>query len=159
MTVESYKPKSADEIAVLDLYYNLISAWNERDAHSFAKQFSGTANIVGFDGSQMQGQEQVEKELTQIFSGHQTGRYVIKLRDIRHLGKDCLLLTAIAGMITGDNNALNPSVNAIQSLVAVKHDETWHIELFQNTPAQFHGRPEMAEAFTNELNELIQQDA
>ncbi|MGZ4033139.1 MAG: SgcJ/EcaC family oxidoreductase, partial [Tumebacillaceae bacterium] len=31
----------------------------------------------------------------------------------------------------------------------------WQIALFQNTPAQFHGRPELVEQMTAELRELI----
>jgi uncharacterized protein (TIGR02246 family) len=34
-------------------------------------------------------------------------------------------------------------------------DGHWQIFQFQNTPAQFHGRPEMAEALTDELRLLF----
>ena len=49
---------------------------------------------------------------------------------------------------------LNPAANTIQSLVAVKRGE-WRIALYQNTPAQFHGRPDLASAITEELRELL----
>jgi hypothetical protein len=42
-------------------------------------------------------------------------------------------------------------VNAIQTLVAARRDGRWRVELFQNTPAAFHGRPEASEALTAEL--------
>ena len=50
---------------------------------------------------------------------------------------------------------INPAVNAIQSLVAVTRDGRWRIALFQNTPAQFHGRPELAQQLTEELRQLL----
>ncbi len=50
---------------------------------------------------------------------------------------------------------LNPAVNAIQTLVVVKHAGQWQIALLQNTPAQFHGRPDLAEALTEELRQLL----
>jgi hypothetical protein len=50
---------------------------------------------------------------------------------------------------------LNPAVNAVQSLVAVKNAGEWRIALFQNTPAQFHGRPELVQELTEELRGLL----
>ncbi|WP_343423123.1 hypothetical protein [Candidatus Flexifilum breve] len=40
---------------------------------------------------------------------------------------------------------------------AVRHQpgDRWQIALFQNTPAQFHGRPDLAEALTSELRALL----
>jgi hypothetical protein len=39
--------------------------------------------------------------------------------------------------------------------VAAKRAGHWRIALFQNTPAQFHGRPELAKALTEELRQLL----
>jgi hypothetical protein len=50
---------------------------------------------------------------------------------------------------------LNPAVNAIQTLVVARHAGRWQIELLQNTPAQFHGRPELSRALTEELRQLL----
>src|SRR4051812_41321915 len=99
MIVESYKPHSADELAVFELYHILIEAWNKKDARRFAKLFSGTAFVIGFDGSEMRGQAQIEEELKTIFSHHATGIYKMKVRDVTHLAEHCLLLKAISGMI------------------------------------------------------------
>lgn len=81
MTIESYKPQTADEISVLEIYHRLVEAWNERDAHKFSHLFSGTAYIVGYDGSQMIGQAQVESELKKILKitrlANMSAKYVI----------------------------------------------------------------------------------
>ena len=45
----------------------------------------------------------------------------------------------------------NPATNAVQSLVAADG----RIVLFQNTPAQYHGRPELAEAHTAEIRAAL----
>ena len=47
------------------------------------------------------------------------------------------------------------AVNAIQILVAARRDGQWRIELFQNTPAAFHGRPEASEVLTAELRAAL----
>lgn len=47
------------------------------------------------------------------------------------------------------------TVNAIQTLVTVKHDGQWRIAVFQNTPAAFHGRPELRDRLTEELRQVL----
>ncbi len=155
MTLESYKPKSVDETSVLELYHRLIQSWNDRDAHAFAHLFSGTAMIIGFDGSAMHGFSEAETELTKIFTGHETGIYLTKIRDIKCINDDCFLLLAIAGMVPPGSSWVDPSKNAMQTLLAARKEGKWYIELFQNTPAQFHGRPQLAEELTEELNEVM----
>lgn len=54
-----------------------------------------------------------------------------------------------------DQKEINPAANAIQSLVAVRASRAWRIAHFQNTPAKFHGRPELADALTEELRQLL----
>jgi hypothetical protein len=58
-------------------------------------------------------------------------------------------------MMSPGQSDLNPAVNTIQTLVAVKRAGKWRIAIFQNTPAQFHGRPELAQALTEELRQLL----
>ena len=45
--------------------------------------------------------------------------------------------------------------NAIQTLVASRASGGWQIEMFQNTPARFDGRPEEADRLTRELEEEL----
>lgn len=144
-----------DAAAVSKLYRDWIEAWNRRDAEGMARLTAAGGTIVGFDGSRMTGPDEVEATLTAIFAHHQTKPYVAIIRDIRPLGPDAMLLRADCGMLGSDPTAVNPVVNAIQSLVAVLHDGEWKIELFQNTPAAFHGRPELVEAFTADLNRAL----
>ncbi|HXV96788.1 MAG TPA: DUF4440 domain-containing protein, partial [Anaerolineae bacterium] len=49
----------------------------------------------------------------------------------------------------------NPAANVIQTLVAAKWDGQWQVVLYQNTPAQFHGRPELVRQLTDELRQLL----
>jgi uncharacterized protein (TIGR02246 family) len=140
---------------VEDLYKALLSAWNERNAQAFARLFVPDGNAVGFDGSQMNGRDAIEKELSAVFAGHETARYVSKIREVRELSPTIQLLRSVAGMVPPGERSIKPDVNAIQTMVASQTEEGWQIELFQNTPAQFHGRPEMVQALTDELNELV----
>jgi len=140
-----------------ELYRELLNFWNSQDAKGMASLFAMDGSIVGFDGSQMNGKMQIELEIGQIFAHHRTASYVGKIREIRLLRKDVVLLRAVAGMVQKGEKEIDQEVNAIQSLVAVKDNGMWLISLFQNTPAQFHGRPELSEALTEELQQEVQK--
>ncbi len=58
-------------------------------------------------------------------------------------------------MVPPGGGRLMPDRHAVQTAVAHRDGDGWSIALFQNTPAQFHGRPELAEALTTELEELL----
>jgi hypothetical protein len=53
-------------------------------------------------------------------------------------------------MVPPGRDTLNPNVNALHTLVA----ERGRIVLFQNTPAQYHGRPELVEEHTAEVERV-----
>ncbi len=148
---------TGNNIQIEKLYNDFLYRWNSQDAKGMSSLFARDGSIVGFDGSQMNGKIQIESEIGQIFSHHQTASYVGKIREIRFIGKGVALLRAVAGMVPKGGKNINPAVNAIQSLIAVKDNGTWHISLFQNTPAQFHGRPELVEALTEELQQEVQK--
>ncbi|MBX3080347.1 MAG: SgcJ/EcaC family oxidoreductase [Anaerolineae bacterium] len=154
-TSKTHHADSTQQEQIEALYRQLIAAWNVRNAAEFAACFSDDANVIGFDGSQMDGQATIAAELQRIFTNHQTAAYVAKVREVRLLTSETALLRAVVGMVPAGKTTLNPAVNSIQSMVAIKAGDGWRIALFQNTPAQFHGRPDLAEALTAELSQLL----
>ena len=147
--------QSRDATDISALYQQLLESWNQRNATTFAVLFAEDASVVGFDGSQMNGRAEIATQIGQIFADHPTSRYVGKIRELRLLAPDVALLRAVVGMVPPGQSDLNPDVNAIQSLVAARNDGHWLIALFQNTPAQFHGRPTLAQQLTEELRKLL----
>lgn len=154
-TSASQDSPSSDENEVRALYRNLLDSWNRRSAGDYAAAFAEDGHVIGFDGSQMSGQAEIASTLQQIFADHPTAPYVSKVREVRLLSPDVAILRAVVGMVPPGQSDLNPQLNAIQTLVAVKRDDKWRIALFQNTPAQFHGRPEMVQQLTDELRRLL----
>lgn len=147
---------STDEIEVRILYQRILDGWNKQDAEAFAAPFVENGEVIGFDGSQMMGRAEIASTLGQIFADHHTASYVSKVKQVRLLGSEVAILHAIVGMVPPGQTKLNPAVNAHQTLVAARRDGTWYIELFQNTPAQFHGRPELVQQMTEELQQLLE---
>ena len=142
--------------AVVALYTRLLEAWNKRDATGFAAQFTDDGSTVGFDGSQLDGRRAIATELGRIFADHTPATYVACVRELRTLGSGAVLLRAVAGMVPPNGSALMPDRHAIQSLVAIAVDGEPRIALYQNTPAQFHGRPALVEQLTVELQRVVE---
>jgi uncharacterized protein (TIGR02246 family) len=154
-TVHTEKPASDTDLPIIDLYRQLLEAWNNQDAHGFASTFTEDGNCVGYDGSIMNGTSEIEMTLSGIFSNHKTASYVAKVREVRFLSPQSAILRAVVGIIPPGQTGINPERNAIQSLVAAHEDGEWRIALFHNTPARFDGRPELSEALTQELRQLL----
>lgn len=145
-----------DEQNLINLYRSLLDTWNHRDARGMAALYSPRGGQVGFDGSMADGREEIEAHLSPIFANHPTGRFVGKVREVRMLGDNCAIVRAVAGMIKPGADDLSPDRNVVQTLVACRNgDGRWRVELFQNTPAAFHGRAEEGEALTEELREQM----
>ena len=147
--------EASGDAPIAALYAQLLDSWNRRDARAFAALFDEEGQSIGFDGSPMSGRDEIAATLGQIFADHVTARYVARVCGIRLLAPNVALLRAVVGMVPPGQSDINPSVNAMQTIVAVNRAGEWRIALLQNTPAQFHGRPEMAEALTQELRELL----
>ena len=136
-------------------YHNLLAAWNQRSAEDFAALFADDGEVIGFDGSEMKGRAGIAVELQRIFIDHETGRYVGKVRQVHQVTPQVALIRAVAGLVPAGASDLNPDLNSVQSLVLKKVGDRWRIVLYQNTPAQFHGRPELAEKLTAELRQEL----
>jgi uncharacterized protein (TIGR02246 family) len=139
----------------VSVYLQLLEAWNGRRAHDFAALFTGDGSSVGFDGSPMNGRAEIASALEAIFAHHQTASYVAKVREVRSLRPGVTLLRAVVGMVPPGQKELNSAVSAIQSVVLVEDGGEWRVALLHNTPAAFHGRPEMAQQLTEELTEVV----
>jgi uncharacterized protein (TIGR02246 family) len=160
VSAQTLRPQGSpagDDSEVGALYWELLDCWNRRDAHAYAALFEQEGHVVGFDGSVMNGRAEIEAHIGQVFADHMTAAYVGKVRGVRFLTPEVAVLRAVAGMVPPGQSAINPAVNAIQTVVAAKdEDGQWRIALFQNTPAQFHGRPEVGLQLTEELGELLE---
>jgi len=160
MKTQSSQPHgapSADEIEIRALYRHLLECWNTRNAAGFAALFTPDGSSIGFDGSLLDGPAEIESSLSQIFAHHQTAPYVAKVTHVRFLTPHVAILRAMVGLVPPGQVDLNPAVNSIQTLTATKQGEHWRIALLQNTPAQFHGRPELVQQFTDELRHVLQE--
>ena len=143
--------------ATRELYQRLIEAWNKRNARDYALAFASTGSIVGFDGSQVNGQMEIGAHVSEIFSHHQTAAYVTIVREVRPITSDVTLLRSNVGMVPPGKDDIDPERNAIQCMVAARKGDKWEVVLFQNTPAAFHDKPDLSKKLTEELRAVFRQ--
>jgi len=144
-------PQNEWDSATRELYVHLLQTWDKRNARDYALLFASDATLIGFDGSQVNGQLEIGAHVSEVFTHHETPRYIGIVREVRSIGTDVSLLRANAGLVPPGKDDIDPALNAVQSLVAVRKGGAWKIALFQNTPAQFHMHPDQAKALTEEL--------
>ena len=144
---------------IRSLYHAMLDSWNKKSGSDFAALFTKDGDVVGFDGSGHTGKSVIESDLQRIFAHHPTAAYVGIVRTIRFLSPDVAVLRAVAGMVPPEQRDIHPAVNAVQTIVATRDGGPWRIALFQNTPAAFHGRPEISEQLTAELREALRRSS
>jgi uncharacterized protein (TIGR02246 family) len=140
---------------VLAAYQKALQAWNMRDAEKFASMFADDGYAIGIDGAAMSGRAVIAATAAAIFQSQRTDTYVSKIREVREIAPGVMLLIAIVGMVPPDDFTLNPSVNAILSVLFVEQDGNAKILLLQSTPAAFQGRSEVADALRQELEDIL----
>ena len=134
------------------MYQRLIDGWNAHDAAALAAPLAVDGLVIGFDGSEMTGRSEVSEQLADILADHVTATYVTKVRSTTTLDADTAVLHAVAGMVPPGGSEVMPDRNSVQTVVAHRAGDAWSVALFQTTPARYHGRAELAEALTGELN-------
>jgi uncharacterized protein (TIGR02246 family) len=137
------------------LYRSMLAGWNADDAEAFASVFAENGEVIGFDGSEVVGRAQIAEQMAAIFADHATGAYVGVVREVRSLGPEAAVLRAVSGVVPAGKDDIEPALNATQSLVAQRGPDGWRVVLYQNTPAQYHGRPEAVEALSSELRDSL----
>lgn len=147
----------ADEIAIRFLYQQLMDGWNKGNGEAFAAPFAEDGDLVGFDGTHLNGRQNIISFHQQLFDNYVKGsRLVGKVRNVRFLTHDVAVMHVVGGTIMTGQTDIESERNSVQTLIATKDSNgEWRLAAFQNTRAQYLGRPEQAEALTEELRRLL----
>ena len=137
------------------MYKQLLQQWNKRNAGGMAGLFAENGTLIGFDGSQLSGQKEIYTVLDEVFANHPTAAYVSIIKEVRPLAPGSLMLLAVVGMVAEGQTDISPAVNALQTLIVITENDQPRIALFQNTPAAFHGRPELTEQLNADLRAAL----
>ena len=141
--------KRKDKTAIQELYQQKINGWNSGNGDKFAEPYTDDSDYIGFDGTHLKGRSEIGL-FHQMLKGT---RLLGKIKSIRFLTSGVAVIVAVGGTIEAGQTSINPDRNSIHTIVAIKQDSKWHFSAFQNTRAQYVGRPEMSEALTRELEQ------
>jgi len=134
----------------------MMEGWNQGDGEAFAAPYVETGDHVGFDGTHLKGRAEIAAQHQQLFDTWVKGsRLVGKVRSVQFLTPEVAVMHAVGGTVMAGESDLASDRNSIQTLVAVKQEGEWRLAAFQNTRVQYWGRPEAAEALTEELRQLL----
>jgi uncharacterized protein (TIGR02246 family) len=133
-----------------------MDGWNWGDGNAFAAPFADDADFVAFDGSYFKGRQEIATFHQMLFDQFLKGSLLVgKVRSVRFLTPDVAVMNAVGGTVMPGQSDLEPERNSIQTVVATKRAGEWHLATFQNSRAQYMGRPELAQALTEELRQLL----
>jgi uncharacterized protein (TIGR02246 family) len=148
--------KSDDEAAIRKLYQQMIYGWNAGRGDAFAAPYTDDSDFIGFDGTYMKGRQEVASFHQMLFDKFLRGSRIIgKIRSIRFVTMDVAIMIAVGGTVMAGQSDIETERNSIHTIVAVKCDSNWYFTAFQNSRAQYIGRPEASQALTEELRQEL----
>lgn len=123
----------ADEIAIRSLYQQLMDGWNKGSGEAFAAPFAEDGDLVGFDGTHLNGRQNIISFHQQLFDNYVKGsRLVGKVRNVRFLTHDIAVMHVVGGTIMADQTDIEPERNSVQTLVATKDSKgEWRLPHFK----------------------------
>jgi uncharacterized protein (TIGR02246 family) len=157
---QTSNPADDDEADIRALYQQAMNGWNMGNGDAFAAPFAEDADLVGFDGTHLKGRPEIASFHQHLFDTYVKGtRLVGKVKSVRFLSTDVALMHTVGGTVMPGQSDIDPERNSVQTIVATKKRNDgrrwWHIAAFQNTRAQFIGRPDAAQDLTRELRALL----
>lgn len=155
-TSQNSGAKPRDDHAIRSLYERMIDGWNKGSGQAFAESFTMDGDLVGFDGTHLKGRAQIASFHQNLFDTFVKGsRLVGKVRSVRFLSPSIGIMHSVGGTVMAGQSDIDPERNSIQTSVVTKSNDKWSIAAFQNTRAQYIGRPDLCQALTEELRKEV----
>jgi len=122
-----------DEQALRELVTQLEDAWNAGNHAGFARPFAEDCTFIHIYGGQIDGRAAVAEGHRFIFGGiYKASRNQYTVRSVRLLRPDVAMVLVEAHLQFQENGEPR-EIRARPTLVVVKDEGRWVIQLFQNT--------------------------
>jgi uncharacterized protein (TIGR02246 family) len=116
-----------------EIYSRLERAWNAGDGEAFAEPFTDDADFVDIRGTHHRTRAAIAQGHQGIFASIYKGSVIrYEVSDARALGEDVVLAHG-SGFLKAPTGPLAGEHSAVQTLVLVRHGESWRITAFHNT--------------------------
>ncbi len=129
---------SQDEVAIRQLFQNLISSWKKGDGEAYAAQFTEDSDYIAFDGSHFKGRKANADHHQKLFDTFLKGSTLEKqqITSLRFLTPEVAVLHMVGTVKLHWQSKPSSGRFSIQTLVAVKQKSEWKFAAFQNTRIQ-----------------------
>jgi uncharacterized protein (TIGR02246 family) len=128
---------SHDEEAIRQRVEQFAETWNRHDMSAFASLFTKDSDCVTLGGEWLQGQEEIEKDMTKdhstVFRESQLITNAVGVRFLRPDISVAHITWVLTGLLGRDGQKLPRAVRGIMTWMLTKDDGTWLIAAFQNT--------------------------
>jgi uncharacterized protein (TIGR02246 family) len=122
-----------DEQLLRDLARKLQDAWNAADEAGFAGPFADDCTFIHIYGGQIDGRAAVQEAHRAILGGiYKDSRNQYTVRDIRFLRPN-VAMVLLEAHLRFQEGGESREILARPTLVVVKQEDRWVIQLFQNT--------------------------
>jgi uncharacterized protein (TIGR02246 family) len=140
---------------VQTLHQRLMAAWNEGNVEAFGAELTEDGEQIGFRRQSGLRRRAHHRGTAPILRRPRDRQLCRVGASLGFVGDDVAVLRAEVGMVPPSGDDIVRERNVVQCLVAVRTGDGWKVTLFQNTPAQFDGRPEAVKALTADLRTAL----
>lgn len=124
---------AADVEAVRAFPLKLAAAWNEGSGEGFAAPFTDDADFIAFEGTHLEGREEIRAFHQQLFETVVKGTSIEgEVKFARFLGPDLAIVHAVARVTLAGQSRPSPSRDSMQLFVAVRRDGEWRVAAVLN---------------------------
>jgi uncharacterized protein (TIGR02246 family) len=132
---------SAGEVAIRDLFRQLLDAWGRGDGYGYGALFTEDADYIAFDGSHTKGRREIASSHQQLFDKFLKGtRLTGEITNVNFLNPDVALVHAVGGTVMRGKTKPSPERDSIQTLVATREGGEWRFAAFHNARVRPIGR-------------------
>lgn len=128
---------AVDQHALVEIHRllgRIQAAWAHGDADELAREFSGDAHFIAFDGARLDGPAQIAAFHRRPFETHLRGMKMrIDVTRITQLAKGVYLVAASGGAVRADGGRSDASGESRQTFVCQDFGDRWAVTAFQNT--------------------------
>jgi uncharacterized protein (TIGR02246 family) len=125
----------SNEAAIRELSARMAEAYNNGDVSGVAANFTPDGHLISGDGTHLHTPASIEHYLAELRAKLPKGtRFVITgVTDVRFPTPDMAVITSEDGWLFPGETMSAEKNKGIQSLVAVRHEDTWRVVLLQRT--------------------------
>jgi len=133
MNSEPTTQTAADEDAIRAIHQRIIDAWNAGDGDAFAAPFSDRADFVAWNGTHLEGRQEIAAFHRQMFDTVVKGsRLEGDVKFVHFLDPELAVMHSVVRVTLSGSTQASPSRESMQFIVVSKRDSEWLSEGLMN---------------------------